>query len=628
MDYESDDMVLSEIKDVITGLIKHDAPERPSKWIDLCKSIVAKGGASSSNLQLNVDSSDNPPVEDDDEALSRTAPPKPSPERGSQAQSSVVLIPRWRTQVFVIQCLRKIVLLLSTTNVAEHIDLIAARGKLGDGKPHDFLVFRLTDLIKIAFSCATATVDELRLEGLNLLNDILEVFSSSRDPDFAESALLEQYQAQISAALTPAFSEEASPLIQASACRVCAAILFELLVVIEKTIQSPEARAQLEAINILKSVVTLYGDAILENDHTEERSQQNGQLAEPSGASSSSLFLVLWKALMNSFMYHLPALSSNPVTTYYLLKASETERSRLIQALLDTQNSVLRLKLLNDSEKELIHPQALIILIEVLEEYSTAAEVVNGVIQNLLSFFEAYSNSKGNEKIIKTFQSFVLGILDRTQLLIEERDFTSGALRSYILVLAASVSSVSPLFNKELSQRAACIIGDLLTVGDRCPEHAIAASRIIFNKPGAITSNISHTYLFRELIPQIFAFSVDKANQMEEDVFQELLRLFASLAFELPAGFVGAVIKIFTLMVKDNVENAKKIRSVAATLFQIASRRQAEFRDELIKLPQETRTTIETLLKSLVAPSSDAQSTEQELDAESAQPKIKLKTFF
>ena len=42
------------------------------------------------------------------------------------------------------------------------------------------------------------------------------------DPDFPESTLLEQFQAQIGSALTPAFAADSSPEIAAEAISICA----------------------------------------------------------------------------------------------------------------------------------------------------------------------------------------------------------------------------------------------------------------------------------------------------------------------------------------------------------------------------------------------------------------------
>lgn len=45
------------------------------------------------------------------------------------------------------------------------------------------------------------------------------------DPDFSEALLLEQYQAQVSSALTPAFGTDSSPDLASAAVDVCATFI-------------------------------------------------------------------------------------------------------------------------------------------------------------------------------------------------------------------------------------------------------------------------------------------------------------------------------------------------------------------------------------------------------------------
>lgn len=52
-----------------------------------------------------------------------------------------------------------------------------------------------------------------------------QIFGRVPDPDFPEATLLEQYQAQISSALTPAFAADSSPVLAAEAVGVCAAFI-------------------------------------------------------------------------------------------------------------------------------------------------------------------------------------------------------------------------------------------------------------------------------------------------------------------------------------------------------------------------------------------------------------------
>ena len=117
---------------------------------------------------------------------------------------SVTQIPlRWRTQIFILKCASHVINVVKNTGLLAHFDLESARKSQSSNA--DFLVFRLSDLIGIAFNSSTTNIRDLNLEGLHLLNDILIHYGNTKDPDVNGHLLLEQYQAQISAALTPAF---------------------------------------------------------------------------------------------------------------------------------------------------------------------------------------------------------------------------------------------------------------------------------------------------------------------------------------------------------------------------------------------------------------------------------------
>jgi HEAT repeat-containing protein 5 len=51
------------------------------------------------------------------------------------------------------------------------------------------------------------------------------MFGKTPDPDFSEASLLEQYQAQIGSALTPAFAADSSPELASEAINVCASFV-------------------------------------------------------------------------------------------------------------------------------------------------------------------------------------------------------------------------------------------------------------------------------------------------------------------------------------------------------------------------------------------------------------------
>jgi hypothetical protein len=94
-----------------------------------------------------------------------------------------------------------------------------------DSPAHLALQSRIADVVRIAFSASTGNVVELRLRGLKIIDQVLRLFGKTPDPDFAEASLLEQYQAQIGSALTPAFATDSSPELAAMAVNVCATFI-------------------------------------------------------------------------------------------------------------------------------------------------------------------------------------------------------------------------------------------------------------------------------------------------------------------------------------------------------------------------------------------------------------------
>ncbi|XP_030787201.1 HEAT repeat-containing protein 5A isoform X6 [Rhinopithecus roxellana] len=87
----------------------------------------------------------------------------------------------------------------------------------------DFLVLHLADLIRMAFMAATDHSDQLRLSGLEMLLVVIRRFATVPEPEFPGHVILEQYQANVGAALRPAFTSETPPDVTAKACQVCSA---------------------------------------------------------------------------------------------------------------------------------------------------------------------------------------------------------------------------------------------------------------------------------------------------------------------------------------------------------------------------------------------------------------------
>jgi len=118
---------------------------------------------------------------------------------------------RWQVTTFAMDCLHDIFMLVGkdvSTN--------------GESAAQLALQSKVADVVRMAFSASTSGVLEQRIWGLKIIGAVLKMFGKTPDPDFEEAMLLEQYQAQISSALTPAFAADSSPELASEAVDVCA----------------------------------------------------------------------------------------------------------------------------------------------------------------------------------------------------------------------------------------------------------------------------------------------------------------------------------------------------------------------------------------------------------------------
>ncbi|KAG1837702.1 armadillo-type protein [Suillus subalutaceus] len=205
------DPSIDGVRNVISSWLLQTAIHNPSAWIDLCQRIMLRINAS----QKVVDTA-NSLMDDEGQSLSASM----SNDDTRQGNLALVATSRWRTQLFALRCLHEICTLVARFGRREHIDIPFARSH---GIPvNGLLVSRVPDLIKMAFTASAAYVTEIRLEGLVVLRDVIQVFCQAPDPDYPDALLLEQHQAPITAALTPAFSPDSTPEILSSAIDACA----------------------------------------------------------------------------------------------------------------------------------------------------------------------------------------------------------------------------------------------------------------------------------------------------------------------------------------------------------------------------------------------------------------------
>ncbi|CAH2239458.1 jg21467 [Pararge aegeria aegeria] len=141
----------------------------------------------------------------------------------SEQSTHPAVQPRWPTRVFAMECIQKVMAACEATGDSAHFDLVKAKEKLLIDPNADYLSLHLSDLVRMAFVGATGESDALRLCGLKTLQIIIQQYARAPEPDFPGHLLLEQYQAQVGAAVRPAFAGDTASHVTAAACDVCSA---------------------------------------------------------------------------------------------------------------------------------------------------------------------------------------------------------------------------------------------------------------------------------------------------------------------------------------------------------------------------------------------------------------------
>lgn len=158
------DPSIDGVRNVISSWLLQTAIHNPSAWIDLCQRIMLRINAS--QKVVNTASS---LMDDEGQSLSASM----SNDDTRQSNIAMVATSRWRTQLFALRCLHEICTLVARFGRREHIDIPFARSH---GIPvNGLLVSRVPDLIKMAFTASAAYVTEIRLEGLVVLRDVIQV---------------------------------------------------------------------------------------------------------------------------------------------------------------------------------------------------------------------------------------------------------------------------------------------------------------------------------------------------------------------------------------------------------------------------------------------------------------------
>ena len=190
----------------------HDTTE----WIQRCNMVLTK-------VTMKADVKPTTPVPktttaapdlQDEEVAGFAAASGTAVEDEASTASSAQELLKWQTRTFAMDLLSELISMIAR-DVIQHEESAAEAA----------LQNKVSDVVRIAFSASTAGVVALRIKGLRIVDQILKLFGRTPDPDFVEALLLEQYQAQISSALTPAFASDSSPELAAEAVNVCATFI-------------------------------------------------------------------------------------------------------------------------------------------------------------------------------------------------------------------------------------------------------------------------------------------------------------------------------------------------------------------------------------------------------------------
>ncbi|EMC96551.1 hypothetical protein BAUCODRAFT_480348 [Baudoinia panamericana UAMH 10762] len=203
------------IRGIFTTWLHQSGPSDPAGWIQRCNAILTKTKAKVEQPKTAaVKDTAGPDLQDEEIAGFAVADGATKEEEETQAPSSTQELMRWQVRLFAMSCLHDLIIDISK-------EAAVSENSLGEAA----LQQRVADVVRIAFSASTAGVAALRVVGMQIIDKVLKMFGRTPDPDFPEAMLLEQYQAQISSALTPAFATDSSPELAAAAVSVCATFI-------------------------------------------------------------------------------------------------------------------------------------------------------------------------------------------------------------------------------------------------------------------------------------------------------------------------------------------------------------------------------------------------------------------
>ncbi|KAI1409551.1 ARM repeat-containing protein [Hypoxylon sp. FL1857] len=203
------------IRNVIRNWLRQTSLTETGAWLLRCQNVLQMTRQKPAEYSRSTVKRQTTTIDLQDEEVAGFAAAAGTAKDDKDVTSSSEMEPlRWQVRTFAMSCLNDIFVLIGK-DVATN----------GESPAQSALQARIADVIRMAFSASTSSVLELRIWGLKIIGAVLRMFGKTPDPDFDEAMLLEQYQAQISSALTPAFAADSSPELASEAVNVCAAFI-------------------------------------------------------------------------------------------------------------------------------------------------------------------------------------------------------------------------------------------------------------------------------------------------------------------------------------------------------------------------------------------------------------------
>ncbi|KAI0166577.1 armadillo-type protein [Xylariaceae sp. FL1272] len=201
------------IRNLIRNWLRQTSLKDTSDWLSRCQNVLNMTRQKAADPVPKPTIKPSTTIDLQDEEVAGFAGGA-SKDEAQPAASSEMEPLRWQVRTFAMSCVSDIFVLINK-DVAVN----------GESPAQPVLQSKIAEVIRTAFSASTSNVLELRIWGLKIIGAVLRMFGKTPDPDFEEAMLLEQYQAQISSALTPAFAADSSPELAAEAVNVCAAFI-------------------------------------------------------------------------------------------------------------------------------------------------------------------------------------------------------------------------------------------------------------------------------------------------------------------------------------------------------------------------------------------------------------------